>query len=76
MKFNIDLKSSLTGLLVGIAIMLVLGAETRSSYNGRYQVSAGQGLAVIVDTQTGQAWGFGPPTTSQYRTDANFWDPK
>ena len=76
MKFTIDLKSALTGILVGITIMLVVAAESRPTYSGRYQASAGQGLAVIVDTQTGQAWGFGPPNTTQYRNDANFWDAK
>ncbi len=76
MKSNIDLKSAAVGLVVGIAVMLVVGAESRSNYNGRYQVSSAQGFAVIVDSQTGQAWGFGTSSTIQYRNDANFWDVK
>ncbi len=76
MKSNIDLKSIITGLVVGIAVMLVLGAESRSNYNGRYQVSSAQGFAVIVDSQTGQAWGFGTANTTQFRNDPNFWDVK
>jgi hypothetical protein len=76
MKMTIDFKSALCGLIIGVVAMLAIGAEPSSNDAGRYQVAAAQNLAVIVDTKTGQAWGFGPISTTQYRTDGNFWDKK
>ena len=78
MKIQIDLKSVALGLLVGIGAMFALGADSSSNQAGHYQVSAASdpNFAVIVDTQTGKAWAWSPIQTSQYRSDANFFDSK
>jgi hypothetical protein len=66
------------GLIIGVAAMFALGADSSASNQvGRYQIaSGGQGCAVIVDTITGRAWAFQPPSTAQWRNDGNFWDIK
>jgi hypothetical protein len=75
MKIQIDLKSAVCGLIIGAAAMFVMGADSSSpNQAGRYQVSTGAGLALMVDSQTGQAWmydsGSGP------HNDGNFFNPK
>lgn len=77
MKTTIDIKSATLGLIIGAAAMFAIGAGTSSNEVGRYQISAGsQGCAVMVDTTTGQAWGFQPPSTVQWRNDGAFWNAK
>lgn len=76
MKTQIDIKSALLGMTAGILTMLAIGAGTSSEESGRYQVSAGTSAAILVDTKTGQAWGYAPNNTAQYKNDANFFDPK
>jgi hypothetical protein len=77
MKIQIDLKSVALGLLVGVGAMFALGADSSSPNQiGRYQISAGQSSAFIVDTTTGQSWGFEPNNTTQYRQDGNFFSIK
>lgn len=60
MKIQIDLKSALAGLALGIIAMLAIGAGTESNPIGKYQISTSTGInggfAIMVDTQTGQAW--------------------
>jgi hypothetical protein len=75
MKVNIDFKSALCGLGIGVLGMLAIGAGTANEV-GRYQVSAAHDLGIILDTKTGRAWGFGPISTAQYRNDGDFWTPK
>ena len=79
MKIQIDLKSAVCGLIIGIAAMFALGMDSGGS-NGRYQLSSGGGggqpCVVMVDTATGQAWGFQPPSTASWRNDGNFFDAK
>lgn len=77
MKIQIDLKSMLCGLLLGVAAMFVVGASSPTSNQiGRYQVTTGQNSSVILDTATGRAWGFQPSSTMQFKNDPNFWDAK
>jgi hypothetical protein len=78
MKIQIDLKSAVCGLIVGVAAMFALGADySPSIIVGRYQVSSGgPATGIIVDTITGQAWGFQPADTSQWKNDRNFWNVK
>ncbi len=77
MKITIDSRSAALGLSVGVAAMFVMGAATSSNDTGRFQVAAGgPGFAVIIDTKTGQAWGFQPASTAQWRSDENFWREK
>ncbi|MBN1816229.1 MAG: hypothetical protein JW828_02640 [Sedimentisphaerales bacterium] len=52
MKLNWN--SLLTGLLLGICLTLLLGADDFSS--GRYQLSASSTVAWIIDTESGQLW--------------------
>jgi hypothetical protein len=50
-------KQLIIGIIVGIVATLAVGAALEKGTNiGRYQVSAGLDLAVIVDTATGQSW--------------------
>ncbi len=77
MKTSIDIKSVLLGSFVGIAAMFVIGAGGTSS-NGRYQVvtgnsANGSGVAIMVDTQTGKAWGADIQKDWQ---SGGFWDAK
>ncbi|HSY20077.1 MAG TPA: hypothetical protein VK815_17155 [Candidatus Acidoferrales bacterium] len=76
MKTQIDLKSVLLGLVTGVGIMFTVGAGTVPKEVGRYQVAGGQLGAVIIDTKTGQAWGYTPSSTQQNRIDDTFWDAK
>jgi len=80
MKIQIDLKSAVCGLIIGVAAMFAIGADSSGGSPGRYQLSSGGGggqpCVVMVDTATGKAWAFQPPSTAQWRTDGNFFDPK
>jgi hypothetical protein len=76
MKAQIDIKSVLCGVAIGVLAIFAIGAAPSSNEVGRFQVSAGQGITVIADTETGKAWAYCPQNTSQYKMDANFWDPK
>jgi hypothetical protein len=73
MKIQIDLKSAACGLAVGIGAMFLMGSDSGNSA-GRYQISSGNGLAFVIDTQTGQSWGYN--SGSGPRNDVNFFDPK
>ena len=76
MKTQIDIKSALLGLILGSTVMFTLGDATSNRQIGRYQISAGQGTSIILDTATGQTWGYVPISTREARYDDNFWDPK
>ena len=76
MKAQLDIKSVLCGVAIGVLAVCAIGAGSSSNDVGRYQVSAGQSSTVIVDTKTGQAWGYCPLNTAQYRNDGSFWEPK
>jgi len=60
MKMQIDLKSALCGLIVGVASMFAIGAGTSSGGVGRFQVAGGSaggdGHFMVIDTATGQGW--------------------
>jgi hypothetical protein len=72
---KIDAKSMLCGLIVGIAaVMAIAAVENSPAPVGRYQTAAASGFIVILDTQTGKAWGAstpGVPTTHE-----GFWEKK
>ena len=76
MKAQIDIKSALLGLFLGSTIVFTLGNATLNRDIGRYQVSSGQGTSIILDTVTGQSWGYVPLSTREVRYDDNFWDVK
>ena len=73
MKIQIDLKSILCGLIVGVAAMFVMGADSSSNESARYQISSGTTGTVMVDTKTGQAWAY---AATMLRNDAGFFDAK
>lgn len=65
----------LCGLIGGVIAMTAIAAvENNSEPVGRYQTAAASGFVVILDTQTGKAWGAstpGVPTTHE-----GFWEKK
>ena len=70
---RIDVKSLVIGLFLGLLVLLVLGAASQSSENGRYQITTNNKRNVIVDTRTGHTWSmgtnyvdFGTPQNPQY----------
>ena len=80
MKTQIDLKSAVCGLIVGVAAMFALGMDSSSANQvGRYQVQTcpgnPSGFAVLVDTSTGKVW-MANGTANQLRSDSDFFDPK
>jgi hypothetical protein len=74
MKTQIDIKSALVGILIGVLVVTAIGAGTSSNEVGRYKVSCGAAFAVMVDTKTGQAWGIARDTQS--RNDGDFFTAK
>ncbi|HEY1717078.1 MAG TPA: hypothetical protein VGH42_02140 [Verrucomicrobiae bacterium] len=79
MKIQIDLKSAVCGLIVGVAAMFAIGADSSSNQVGRYQIQTcpgnPSGYAVVLDTATGKVW-MGNGNANQLRSDGNFFDPK
>lgn len=80
MKTQIDIKSAAIGLVVGIAAIFAIGAANSTDSNGRYQVTVAPGsnpnqagFAIMVDTQTGKAWGAN--IQNDFHT-GQFWDAK
>jgi hypothetical protein len=79
MKTQIDIKSALCGLVIGVLAMFAVGAEQQSSNPaGRYQTASGSGFITIIDTTTGQAWcaNLAAPIPGFQQVDAGFWDSK
>jgi hypothetical protein len=78
MKTQIDIKSALCGLVIGVAAMFAIGAGTSSNEVGRYQISSNPNFSVMVDTKTGQAWGSvcAPSSGSAIHSDGNFFEAK
>ena len=78
MKIKIDLKSALFGLLAGVVVMFCIGAATPSNPVGKYQVVGAPGrsggLFVLIDTQTGQAWG--ADADKNFSDQGTFWGVK
>lgn len=61
MKIQIDLKSALCGLILGVVAMLGMAAAGNPNQVGRFQIQTGVtgtgGYALILDTATGKVWG-------------------
>jgi hypothetical protein len=81
MKIQIDIKSAVCGLAIGIAAMFVVGSDSNSGEIGRYQISEAAGTSgavlAIVDTKTGEVWAH--PTGTEGMGTAklqNFWNAK
>jgi len=77
MKIQIDLKSILCGLIIGVAAMFAVGAGTSSNEIGRYQVAVNTGaVALVIDTATGKVWNVNQTSATLRATDGNFYDAK
>ena len=81
MKTQIDLKSALCGLAVGVLAMLAIGAGTSANGAGRYQAKlvstsypGDRGYVLVVDTQTGKVWT--TTLTLNWPNAKNVFDPK
>src|SRR5688500_20389156 len=75
MKITIDLRSAMIGLIAGVVLMFTLGASIGSNVGtgAQYQVAGTATHAVILNTQTGQAW---TALLSSQSMDAGFREPK
>ena len=80
MKTQIDIKSALFGIVVGVLVMFAIGAGTSSNPVGKYKIEASAtpyGLAsFVVDTQTGEVWGMDIKTDWHETKADKFWGPK
>jgi hypothetical protein len=82
MKPKIDLKSCLIGVLLGIAAMLVVAAESppQSNQVERYQITGSLSYFMILDTKTGKVWTQNLPSNSNHGVprdpDADFFTAK
>jgi len=77
---KIDVKSCVIGLLLGICLMLVIGAGGNgSSEVGRYRISAAgdsPSYCFVIDTATGRTWRRQSPTQGSYYGCPEDWDKK
>ena len=79
MKTQIEIKSVLCGVAVGVLAIMSIGAAT-SGQVGRYQITgittgSGVGAAFVVDTQTGEVWAADIHNDWNPKAD-KFWEPK
>jgi len=75
---NFDSKSAVIGLLLGVCVMLVIGAGGNgSSEVGRYRISAAgdsKNSCFVIDTSTGRVWlRYSPTQGSDYGSPED-WD--
>lgn len=76
MKIQIDVKSVLCGLAVGVAAMFVIGAGEPSNQVGRFQSAGGSGFFITIDTVTGKTWFANVSAANLTRIDGDFFDKK
>jgi hypothetical protein len=74
MKTQLDFKSALLGLAIGIVIMVGIGAASSGSA-GRYQIAGTANHGLVLDTITGQVWSTFL-SSSGGRTGQDFYEPK
>ena len=75
MKRKLDLTSALLGLLTGASVVLLIGAAAPPNTNcGRYQAVLYDGLALVIDTSTGQVWRH--TTVTSLNNHKDFFEPK
>jgi hypothetical protein len=67
MKRQIEIKSLVIGLLIGVGALLCIAAEATHSGGGRFQLLATDGFLFKIDTTTGQVW-----KTDVSRPDSSF----
>ena len=56
MKTQLDTKSIMIGLLLGIVTTMGIAASYSHGQTGRYQIMGTERYGWIVDTATGEAW--------------------
>jgi hypothetical protein len=81
MKIQIDIKSLLCGAILGVLGLLVTGAGTTPNPAGKYQITGvGNGTGgwgyVMLDTQSGEAWGLDCTRSSISTKTDKFFDVK
>jgi len=68
MTFNVDIKSFVLGLSIGIIALLAIGAGSRGNNTGKYQVSVAAGVRDVIyakiDTSTGEIETWQSPVNS------------
>ena len=77
MNQQIDTKSALLGLCVGITAMLALGASSHTStsgHPGRFQIVTSSNHGLVIDTATGKVWR--TFLRDSIHSDGNFWEAK
>ena len=74
---TIDTKSVLIGLLLGVCILLALGAASGGQADvGRYQIACpdSQTTCFVIDTKTGQLWQKYSRTRGSYYGSPSEWE--
>jgi hypothetical protein len=78
MKTQIDIKSVLCGVAIGVLAVFAIGAGTSSNPVGRFQITAAAApngsFFAVVDTQTGEVWG--ADSVRGWQDKPKFWDAK
>jgi hypothetical protein len=75
MKTQIDIKSALVGLGLGVLITLGIAAASSPGTVGRFQIAGTGNHGLVLDTATGQVW-TGFFSSSGGKTDGDFYQPK
>ncbi len=75
MNIKIDIKSAMVGLVLGMLVMLIIGAAAPPASVGRYQISGTSGHGMVLDTATGEVWTKHLPV-DRGGVDVNFSNPK
>jgi hypothetical protein len=80
MKTQIDIKSVLCGVAIGVLAIFAIGAGTSSNPVGKFQMqsvtSPYGAYAFVVDTQTGEVWGMDTKTDWHDNKADKFWGGK
>jgi len=69
MKIQIDPKSALCGIIIGVLATFAIGAGTSPNQIGRFQTAGGGGFFLTIDTVTGKTWQAGMNLLPQYNPD-------
>ena len=75
MNKQLDTKSALIGLGVGVLVTLGIAAASSPGTVGRYQIAGTANHGLIIDTATGQVWR-GYFESHAGHTDGEFFAPK
>ena len=77
MKTNVHIKSLTIGVILGVGIILLVGAATGPNLTpGRYQITATEKLGLVLDTATGEVWSHGFDPNRREPKSPAFFQPK